>query len=105
MRLWTLADTMRIQAVADLRALSDLSVNASVRHLTSPDSTALDTAVQGWRSHGGTPGDHCRKVNMRLEGMASLPEGDALSVFLECSVARFVHRNRFDEVAAPTFLA
>lgn len=105
MRLWTVEDAIRIQIVADLRSLSDLSVNAAVRHLMRPESTGLETALQGWKAHAGAPGDHCRQVNMRLEGLPSLPEGEQLTVFLECVIARFVHRNRFDEVAPPAFLA
>lgn len=105
MRLWTVTDAMRIQIVADLRALSDLSINGAVRHLTRPDADALDAALAGWKAHNGAPGDHCRKANMRLEGLPSLPQGRELVIFTECVIARFVHRNRFDAVTAPAFLA
>lgn len=105
MRLWTLHDAMRIQIVADLRVLSDISMNGAVRHLTTPGRERLDEALSGWRDHRGGPAQGCAKANMRLEGIARLPEGDALWTFVDCAIARFVHRNRFDEIAAPAFLA
>lgn len=96
---------MRIQIVADLRALSDLSMNGAVRHLTSAERQRLNAALSAWRDHRGSPAQGCAKVNMRLEGLARVPEGEALWTFVDCAIARFVHRNRFDEISAPAFLA
>lgn len=105
MRLWSLADALKIQIVADLRQASDLSVNACLRHLTDPDCRALDAALASWQSHSGEPGDHCARLRLRMEGLPNLPEGEALAEFAQRSVARFVHRNRFDAVERPAFLA
>ncbi|MFC4725275.1 hypothetical protein AB6B38_09025 [Glycocaulis abyssi] len=105
MRLWSLGDVLKIQIVADLRQISDMSVNASVRHLRADEGAAVEAALAQWQSHAGAPGDHCARLRLRLEGLPSLPEGEALADFAHCSVARFVHRNRFDAVERPAFLA
>lgn len=105
MRLWGLGDVLKIQIVADLRQLSDMSVNASVRHLRADEGAAVEAALAQWQDHAGAPGDHCARLRLRLEGLPSLPEGEALADFAHCSVARFVHRNRFDAVERPAFLA
>lgn len=105
MRLWTMQDALRIQIVADLRVLSDLSMNGAVRHLTVPHRERLDDALAGWRDHRNGPAEACAKASMRLEGLPRLPEGDALWAFVDCVIASFVHRNRFDEISAPEFLA
>ena len=105
MRLWSLGDVLRIQIVADLRQLSELSVNACVRHLTLNVGGVVDSALAEWESHAGGPGDHCARLRLRMEGLPRLPEGDALADFVHGSVARFVHRNRFDAIERPAFLA
>lgn len=105
MRLWSLGDALKIQIVADLRQLSDASVNACVRQLMREEGGAIEAALAGWQDHSGAPGDHCGRLRMRMEGLPRLPEGAELAEFAHCSVARFVHRNRFDAVERPAFLA
>lgn len=105
MRLWSLGDGLKIQIVADLRQVSDMSVNACIRHLREDEGRAVAAALADWQDHAGVPGDHCARLRLRLEGLPRLPEGAELAEFAHCSVARFVHRNRFDVVERPAFLA
>ena len=105
MRLWSLGDVLKIQLVADLRQVSDLSINACLRHLGEDEGKAVAAALAGWQNHAGEPGDHCARLRLRMEGLARLPKGAELAEFAHCSVARFVHRNRFDAVERPAFLA
>lgn len=105
MRLWSLVDVLKIQIVSDLREISDMSVNACMRHLKQDEGQAMDAALAAWQDHAGAPGDHCARLRLRMEGLPSLPEGEMLAEFAHCCVARFVHRNRFDVVQRPAFLA
>lgn len=105
MRLWHLRDVLKIQIVSDLRSISDLSVNACLRHLASEGPELVETALDGWQDHAGAPGEGCAVAQMRLEGLPKLPKDAALAELVTCSIARFVHRNRFDTVERPAFLA
>lgn len=104
MRLWSLTDVLKIQIVADLRQLSDLSVNACLRHLAAAEPGMLEAALQGWQDHNGEPAEHCASLRLRMEGLPKLPAGEALAEMVACSIARFVHRNRFDAIERPAFL-
>jgi hypothetical protein len=103
MRIWSLADALRVQAAADLvRATGKkLSVCATViagaRELLNPIFT-------DWERHIGASDDLREDAVMEGEAPGVLTDPEALTRAVQVSVRRFMARSRFDQVSAPAFL-
>ncbi|KAA5805031.1 hypothetical protein F1654_03275 [Alkalicaulis satelles] len=100
MRLWLLADVLRLQAALDLRAATGLPASVCVAALISGGAD-VDEAIMDWRSHvGAAP---CPDQTLACNASV-LSDREALSRLVVMSVRAFVARHQFDTVAQPAFL-
>lgn len=103
MRLWTIEDVLKVQAVLDLRAATGAKLAECVDALTIHAETLSPLYEDAQRMCGEDDGPR-RGVKQDADASALLSHAAALSLAVAASVHSFILRNRFDEVSAPAFL-
>ncbi|WP_019959940.1 hypothetical protein [Woodsholea maritima] len=105
MRLWPLDEIFKVQIVLDLRALTGARLAACVDAYTTIAPDAVENALADWESYIGMSLKEANGVG-QIEGDTRrlVTNPDKLNACAERSVARFIARNDFENVAAPAFL-
>ena len=103
MRLWSLNDVLRVQAILDLRAKSGARLAACVEAFAAHPGL-LDETVEGWATHTGCRQDCRAQVAINGGAGALLCDVEVLANFAQASVCSFVGRNDIGRSETPAFL-
>ncbi|MGY6626959.1 MAG: hypothetical protein ACXIVL_00430 [Oceanicaulis sp.] len=104
MRLWLLADVMRVQAALDLRRATGASLGVCVQAMVTFED-AVSAMLDDWRSHVGPhSAAACAGAPDLATGPGMLTDRDSLAGFVAASMHEFVARHAFDSVRQPDFL-
>ena len=106
MRLWLMADVMRVQAALDLRRATGASLGVCVQAMVTFED-AVSAMLDDWRGHVGAhaAAAPCAGASALATGRPDmLTDRDSLAAFVAVSMKEFVARHNFDSVRQPDFL-
>lgn len=103
MRLWTMTDALKIQAVLDLRCITGAKLSVCADMIRANED--LLAPVFAERNAITSQDADARRAAM-LEGDAAnlFARPEALKRVVAASISAYVSRNRFGEVSTPAFL-
>ncbi|MGJ3231203.1 MAG: hypothetical protein ACFE0P_05350 [Oceanicaulis sp.] len=103
MRLWTMADVLKVQAGLDLSRLTGTRLTACADRLAAR-AAEIDALFAGWERLDAQTCGPVRSAVREADAGTLFCDPDALSRVLRASICGYLERNRFDQVRNPAFL-